>query len=1291
MAVWWCMANALPAATSGLFTYTSNGTSVHITGYPTQEAGGIVIPATIANKPVTGIGNGAFSNCSKLTGVAIPASVTSIGMDAFNMCTSLAEVTIPAGVTSIGDRAFYSCASLTGVTIPAGVTRIGIDVFNLCTGLTEVTIPAGVTSIGDQAFCYCYRLAGVTLPAGVTSIGISAFNSCNSLTDVTIPAGVTRISARTFYNCPRLVGVSLPAGITGIGEGAFQSCTSLAGVAIPASVTTIDPGAFRSCTALVGITLPAGITSIGENAFNTCSSLTEVVLPPGITRIPDNLFDSCASLVSVTIPAGVTTIGSGAFQYCAKLAGITLPAGVTIIGNSAFKFCGGLTRMILPAGVTAIGDGAFCFCANLTSVTIPASVTRIGSSAFQECPGLTDVTIPAAVTRIENGTFYQCTGLTSVIIPAGVTAIARGAFEGCGLTRVTIPARVTDIASGAFARCASLAAFAVDPLNSVYASVDGILYNKSRTTLILCPQGKPGNLVIPAGVTSIGIDSFLSCGRLENVTIPDSVTSIGSYAFCGSGLTGITIGAGVTTIGSGAFYLCPNLTDVTIPDNVTSMGDYVFYFCGNLRNATIGSGVIRIGYEAFYYCTNLTSVTIGTGVAIIESAAFGSCQRLTRVTIPPRVTTIGSSAFNSCTSLANVTIGAGVTTIGDCAFYSCRALASVRFAGNAPAMGNSVFYDAASELTVYYFNGKSGFSTPVWYGRPAIGSGTCVLTTAGLVNGTIAGIADHPVYPTGTTVMLTAVPAAGFVFAGWTGSATGTVNPLPLLLDADLTIGASFAPDAGDGDGDGLSNYDEVFIYGSDPHLADTDGDGFSDTYELCYVGTAVHPRVGDPVAIDLGKLTAPGNTLKLSGRLPAGLTFNATTGRITGTITGAAGTYAFGVQVLQRKSVLRTIPFAITVADFPAALIGNFEGILENDGLVPVGACRIAIPKVNTWSATLEMAGAAKRTAKGTFFLRQGVPVAPITASFPATATAPAVTLNVEIDGSTPLISGNYHGGSLRGFRLTSGAENPPANLPCTLVMDAGVQDGIDVPAGLGWAKGTINRQGSGSMSGQLGDGTAAAITLHLSATGQAVLWAQPYANRDSYIGGIITLAVPGRSPVSALKLADRVWWYKAADARTPSYPDGFPGMEISVGMSTWIAPSTASALGASLGWENNRSCAVKIDGAGLTNHAPQATTAALPTGFTIHDSFSLVATAPDTPPMLPWSGKVNRADGSFSGAFTIPAGFAAGIPAGSAGVSGVLVQDAPWAAVTGCGLIKVPTAGSKGSFRTAAFILEQ
>ena len=106
-----------------------------------------------------------------------------------------------------------------------------------------------------------------------------------------------------------------------------------------------------------------------------------------------------------------------------------------------------------------------------------------------------DVTIPdqivgLPVTSIGNYAFYRCTWLTSVTIPASVTSIGEHAFHYCaGLTSVTIPASVTSIGDAAFSECNGLTSFAVTPGNTHFSSVDGLLYNSSGTSLLVCPGG----------------------------------------------------------------------------------------------------------------------------------------------------------------------------------------------------------------------------------------------------------------------------------------------------------------------------------------------------------------------------------------------------------------------------------------------------------------------------------------------------------------------------------------------------------------------------------------------------------------------------------------------------------------------------------------------------------------------------------------------------------------------------------------------------------------------------------
>ena len=183
--------------------------------YKTNEDGGItiggyrglsrevVIPDTIADKPVTIIADDAFKDTS-ITSVVMPDSITEIGNNAFNNCSSLASVTMPDQLVTIGDAAFNNCTQLTSISIPNGVTSIGESVFESCIRLSAVNIPGSLSFINDRAFANCISLDSISIPNTVNKIGNYSFSGCDGLTSVTIPESVTIMYSYVFFDCPNL-------------------------------------------------------------------------------------------------------------------------------------------------------------------------------------------------------------------------------------------------------------------------------------------------------------------------------------------------------------------------------------------------------------------------------------------------------------------------------------------------------------------------------------------------------------------------------------------------------------------------------------------------------------------------------------------------------------------------------------------------------------------------------------------------------------------------------------------------------------------------------------------------------------------------------------------------------------------------------------------------------------------------------------------------------------------------------------------------------------------------------
>jgi hypothetical protein len=177
-----------------------------------------------------------------------------------------------------------------------------------------------------------------------------------------------------------------------------------------------------------------------------------------------------------------------------------------------------IVSLVLPDVAESIPDSNICCCDNpfLNLEFVRGNnVKSIGYVAFAGCTSLTSADFPL-VESIGDMAFLS-TGLTSLVLPASVTAIGEAVFWGC--------INLTDIQ--------------VDVNNPYFSSLNGILYNKTQTTILAAPAVS-GSFVIPNSVTAVGDYAFAGNSALTNITMPNGVTTIGSDAFSNcSALTSI--------------------------------------------------------------------------------------------------------------------------------------------------------------------------------------------------------------------------------------------------------------------------------------------------------------------------------------------------------------------------------------------------------------------------------------------------------------------------------------------------------------------------------------------------------------------------------------------------------------------------------------------------------------------------------------------------------------------------------------------------------------------------------
>jgi hypothetical protein len=309
--------------------------------------------------------------------------------------------------------------------------------------------------------------------------------------------------------------------------------------------------------------------------------------------------------------------------------------------TGTITFSGGEATKILTvhqSGITGdfeiLDDAILGYLGAGGDVVIPEGITTIGYAAFDGRDDLRSVTFPSTLVFIDAYAFANCEGITSVDFPPSLVAIGNTAFFGTGLSTVSIPSTLTSVGAVAFGG-EKLTAVNVVPNHPIYSSVDGVLFDKEKSVLILYPGGKTAEFyTIPSSVTRIESGAFAFNTRLTSLSLPASLTDIGEMAFAWcTGLTSIDLPASLTSIRKSVFAGCEDLESITIPASVGNIEDYAFEDCIGLTSLYVNATMPPNTGEDVFYDVNTSTCTLyvptGTKAAYRTAETWKDFENIT--------------------------------------------------------------------------------------------------------------------------------------------------------------------------------------------------------------------------------------------------------------------------------------------------------------------------------------------------------------------------------------------------------------------------------------------------------------------------------------------------------------------------------------------------------------------------------------------------------------------------------------------------------------------------------------
>ncbi len=407
-----------------------------------------------------------------------------------------------------------------------------------------------------------------------------------------------------------------------------------------------------------------------------------------VLNLGENLFKGNESITSVTIPSTIENIKFSAFEGCTALEKVTFLADENsnpiTFGINLFKGCTSLKDITIPVNANTVAAGMFEGCTSLKKVPFAGCATSIGNTAFKGCTALEEITLPEGLATIDKNSFEGCTQLGAITFPESLVVIGEESFKDCtSLVRIFIPAKVYNINLKAFDGCTNLGTISVSADNAKYSSIDGALYNKAATTLMLVPNRTLKTFEIVSTVTSIDTNAFANLTNLETITVSEESTKYvaengvlySKSTYQGKDVTKLELIpakfegivkflADTKNTASNVFANCPNITGIEVdPENEWYVEiDHIIYskITYSYNNSTYYTLVVA--NRNYAGVATILKDTTGTLSTVVADAFINTTLTGIRITWDKPKASISTNIFASVPEGFKIYIPNGTTS-----------------------------------------------------------------------------------------------------------------------------------------------------------------------------------------------------------------------------------------------------------------------------------------------------------------------------------------------------------------------------------------------------------------------------------------------------------------------------------------------------------------------------------------------------------------------------------------------------------------------------------------------------